>query len=130
MNSDRLFLRISILGISTGIICGAFGGQALTEFFSNYETDIWEKGIFYQLINSFGLMVLVILNKSNYIKNPPFLLLTLGTLLFSFSLYIIALSNAFLETNHIIKTLLIPITPLGGLLLISSWILLLFRIKI
>ena len=130
MNSDRLVLRISILGISTGIIFGAFGAHALKEFFSNYETDIWEKGIFYQLINSFGLMVLVILNKSNYIKNPPFLLLTLGTLLFSFSLYIIALSNAFLETNHIIKTLLIPITPLGGLLLISSWILLLFRIKI
>ena len=130
MNSDRLFLRISILGISTGIIFGAFGAHALKEFFSNYETDIWEKGIFYQLINSFGLMVLVILNKSNYIKNPPFLLLTLGTLLFSFSLYIIALSNAFLETNHIIKTLLIPITPLGGLLLISSWILLLFKIKI
>ena len=75
-------------------------------------------------------MVLVLLNKSNFIKNPPFLLLTLGTLLFSFSLYIIALSNAFLETNHIIKTLLIPITPLGGLLLISSWILLLFKIKI
>lgn len=130
MNSNRLFLRISFLGISTGIIFGAFGTHALKEFFSNYELDIWEKGIFYQLINSFGLMVLVLLNKSNFIKNPPFLLLTLGTLLFSFSLYIIALSNAFLETNHIIKTLLIPITPLGGLLLISSWILLLFKIKI
>ena len=130
MNSNRLFLRISFLGISTGIIFGAFGTHALKEFFSNYEIDIWEKGIFYQLINSFGLMVLVLLNKSNFIKTPPFLLLTLGTLLFSFSLYIIALSNAFLETNHIIKTLLIPITPLGGLLLISSWILLLFKIKI
>lgn len=130
MNSNRLFLRISFLGISAGIIFGAFGAHALKEFFSNYEIDLWEKGIFYQLINSFGLMVLVILNKSNFIKNPPFLLLTLGTFLFSFSLYIIALSNAFLETNHIIKTLLIPITPLGGLLLITSWILLLFRIKI
>ena len=130
MNSNRLFLRISFLGISTGIIFGAFGTHALKEFFSNYELDIWEKGIFYQLINSFGLMVLVLLNKSNFIKNPPFLLLTLGTLLFSFSLYIIALSNAFLETNHIIKTLLIPITPIGGLLLITSWILLLFKIKI
>ena len=130
MNSNRLFLRISFLGISTGIIFGAFGTHVLKEFFSNYELDIWEKGIFYQLINSFGLMVLVLLNKSNFIKNPPFLLLTLGTLLFSFSLYIIALSNAFLETNHIIKTLLIPITPLGGLLLILSWILLLFKIKI
>ena len=97
MNSNRLFLRISFLGISTGIIFGAFGTHALKEFFSNYEIDIWEKGIFYQLINSFGLMVLVLLNKSNFIKNPPFLLLTLGTLLFSFSLYIIALSNAFLK---------------------------------
>ena len=130
MNSDRLFLRISILGISTGVILGAFGAHALEEFFTSYEMDIWEKGIFYQIINSLGLMTFIILKKSEVIKNPPYLLLTFGIILFSFSLYIIALSNVFLNSNHIIKTLLIPITPMGGLLLISSWILLLFRIKI
>ena len=130
MNSDRLFLRISILGISTGIIFGAFGAHALKEFFTIYEMDIWEKGIFYQIINSLGLMTFIILKKSEVIKNPPYLLLTFGIILFSFSLYIIALTNVFLNSNHIIKILLVPITPLGGLLLISSWILLLFRIKI
>ena len=130
MNSDRLFLRISILGISTGIIFGAFGAHALKEFFTSYEMDIWEKGIFYQIINSLGLMTFIILKKSEVIKPPPYLLLTFGIILFSFSLYIIAITNVFLNSNHIIKTLLVPITPLGGLLLISSWILLLFRIKI
>ena len=130
MNSDRLFLRISILGISTGIIFGALGAHALKEFFTSYEMGIWEKGIFYQIINSLGLLTFIILKKSEVIKNPPYLLLTFGIILFSFSLYIIALTNVFLNSNHIIKILLVPITPLGGLLLISSWILLLFRIKI
>ena len=101
MNSDRLFLRISILGISTGIIFGAFGAHALKEFFTSYEMDLWEKGIFYQIINSLGLMTFIILKKSEVIKNPPYLLLTFGIILFSFSLYIIALSNVFLNSNHI-----------------------------
>ena len=92
MNSERLFLKISILGILLAIILGAFGAHALKDIFSNYELDIWNKGVFYQTINSLGLLSFVILKKINIIQKPPFLLLTIGILLFSFSLYSIAMT--------------------------------------
>ena len=107
-----------------------FGAHGLKELFSNYEMDIWDKGIFFQISNFLGLFIMVILKKLNLIKKPPYLLLTLGIIMFSFSLYSIALNNVFLSSNKIIKTLLIPITPVGGLLMVSSWLLLLFKIKI
>ena len=130
MNSERFYLKISIIGVALGIILGAFGAHGLKELFSNYEMDIWDKGIFYQISNFLGLFIMVILKKLNLIKKPPYLLLTLGIIMFSFSLYSIALNNVFLSSNKIIKTLLIPITPVGGLLMVSSWLLLLYKIKI
>ena len=130
MNSERFYLKISIIGVALGIILGAFGTHGLKELFSNYEMDIWDKGIFYQISNFLGLFIMVILKKLNLIKKPPYLLLTLGIIMFSFSLYSIALNNVFLSSNKIIKTLLIPITPVGGLLMVSSWLLLLYKIKI
>ena len=130
MNSERFYLKISIIGVALGIILGAFGAHGLKELFSNYEMDIWDKGIFYQISNCMGLFIMVILKKLNLIEKPPYLLLTLGIIMFSFSLYSIALNNVFLSSNKIMKTLLIPITPVGGLLMVSSWLLLLFKIKI
>ena len=130
MNSERFYLKISIIGISLGIILGAFGAHGLKELFSNYEMDIWNKGIFYQISNFLGLFIMIILKRLELIEKPPYLLLTVGIIMFSFSLYTIALNNVFLESNQIIKTFLIPVTPIGGLLLIISWLLLLFKIKI
>ena len=51
MNSERFYLKISIIGVASGIILGAFGAHGLKELFSNYEMDIWDKGIFYQISN-------------------------------------------------------------------------------
>lgn len=130
MNSERLFLKISILGILIAIILGAFGAHALKDIFSNYELDIWNKGVFYQIINSLGLLSFVILKKINIIQKPPFLILTIGILLFSFSLYSIAMTNVFLGPDHFIKSFLIPATPIGGSLLVLSWLLLLFKVEI
>lgn len=130
MNSERLFLKISILGILLAIILGAFGAHALKDIFSNYELDIWNKGVFYQIINSLGLLSFVILKKIKIIHKPPYLLLTIGILLFSFSLYSIAMTNVFLDQDHFIKSFLTPATPIGGSLLVLSWLLLLFKVKI
>jgi len=130
MNSERFYLKISIIGIASAIILGAFGAHGLKELFSNYEMDIWNKGIFYQISNFLGLFIMIILKRLELIEKPPYLLLTVGIIMFSFSLYTIALNNVFLESNQIIKTFLIPVTPIGGLLLIISWLLLIFKIKI
>lgn len=131
MNSDRLFLSISILGVAIGILFGAFSAHALKDLFSNYEMDIWNKGIFYQIINSLGIMILLILRKNNFIKktNSPFYFLILGIIFFSFSLYAISLTNVFLSSEHWIKTLMIPVTPLGGSLIILGWVLTVLKIN-
>lgn len=130
MNSERFYLKISIIGIASAIILGAIGAHGLKELFSNYEMDIWNKGIFYQISNFLGLFIMIILKRLELIEKPPYLLLTVSIIMFSFSLYTIAFNNVFLESNEIIKTFLIPVTPIGGLLLIISWVLLLFKIKI
>ena len=131
MNSITVFLRIGIIGIALGIILGAFGAHSLKNVFTQYEMDIWNKGIFYQITNCIGLILIIILIKINLIKESKLSMgiLTIGIIFFSGSLYTIALTNIFLDTKHLLKTLMIPITPIGGSLIIISWLILLFKIK-
>ena len=131
MKTDRLFLSLSILGIAIGILFGAFGAHALKDLFSNYEMDLWNKGIFYQISNSLGIMLLVILRKNELIKknNLPFYLLILGIIIFCFSLFTISLTNVFLHPQHWLKMAMIPVTPIGGSLIITGWILIFINIK-
>ena len=93
--------------------------------------DIWNKGIFYQISNSLGVMILLNLRKIELIKKNdlPFYLIITGIVFFSFSLYIISLTNVFLHPQHWLKTLMIPITPIGGSLIIIGWILIFLQIK-
>lgn len=130
MKSYLLFLRLCLITIVIGIILGAFGAHALKDIFSDYEKDIWNKGIFYQITNALGLLLLIILAKINLLKSPSvvFYLITLGIIFFSGSLYILALTNVLLSPEHITKTILIPITPLGGTLLIVGWIYAIFKV--
>jgi uncharacterized membrane protein YgdD (TMEM256/DUF423 family) len=131
MKTDRLFLSLSILGVAIATLFGAFGAHSLKNLFSTYEMDIWNKGIFYQISNSLGVMILLNLRKIELIKKNdlPFYLIITGIVFFSFSLYIISLTNVFLDPQHWLKTFMIPITPIGGSLIIIGWILVFLGIK-
>ena len=131
MKTDWLFLSFSILGIAIATLFGAFGAHSLKDLFSTYEMDIWNKGIFYQISNSLGVLILLTLRKIEIIKKNdlPFYLLTIGIIFFSFSLYIISLTNVFLDPQHWLKILMIPVTPIGGSLIIIGWILVFLGIK-
>ena len=63
----KLFLQFSILSIAISIILGAFGAHALKDIFNDYSKEIWEKGILYQLTNSLGLLLIIILQNQNQI---------------------------------------------------------------
>lgn len=131
MKSTVLFLRLGIFLVTIGIILGAFGAHALKEVFTSYELDIWEKGIFYQISNGLGLILIVLLTNSNLIKKNKWSLvsLSLGIILFSGSLYTIALVNVLFNADNWVKILMIPITPLGGTLIILGWLITLFKIN-
>ena len=120
----KLFLQFSILSIAVSIILGAFGAHALKDIFNDYSKEIWEKGILYQLTNSLGLLLIIILQNQNLLKRKTItlVLISLGIILFSGSLYGLSLSISFFQDQIWLTSLFGPITPIGGTLIITGWI--------
>ena len=120
----KLFLQFSILSIAISIILGAFGAHALKDIFNDYSKEIWEKGILYQLTNSLGLLLIIILQNQNLLKRKTItlVLISLGIILFSGSLYGLSLSISFFQDQIWLTSLFGPITPIGGMLIITGWI--------
>lgn len=120
----KLFLQFSILSIAISIILGAFGAHALKDIFNDYSKEIWEKGILYQLTNSLGLLLIIILQNQNLLKRKTItlVLISLGIILFSGSLYGLSLSISFFQDQIWLTSLFGPITPIGGTLIITAWI--------
>ncbi len=70
-------------------------------------------------------LVLLVLGFNSSITTPAmYWCFTLGILLFSFSIYILVLSDAKGRKLRFLG----PITPIGGLLLVSGWALLLLKV--
>jgi len=106
----------SILG-AAAIILGAFGAHALSETLTETELASYKTGVLYHLVHSVYLLGLIVLGKNSNI-NLTFYLAFSGILLFSGSIYSLALDSVF----GLDLSFLWPITPLGGLLLIASWL--------
>lgn len=117
----NIFVTTGAVFGALGIIIGAFGAHALKKIFNEEQLKNFETGVKYQMYHAL-LLVIIGLNL-NFITNYQTLLyysLTLGIVLFSFSIYGLCISSA--RQNKI--KILGPITPIGGLLLLLSWILL------
>ena len=126
---ERKFIITGIILILISIILGAFGAHSLKVLLEN-DPDVlkkissFETGVRYQMYS--GLSFLIIgLNKEKFqfsIK-PVFYCWLVGTIFFSVSIYFLTLQTI-LELS---LKFLGPITPLGGLLLIIGWGLLLLK---
>lgn len=108
---------------ATGIIFGAFGAHFLKKKLTTEQLQSFETGVKYQMYHALVLLVLGFqLEFDSTLKNSIFLLLIVGILLFSFSVYGLVLSSA---SNKKIR-FLGPMTPFGGLLLVLGWGLLMY----
>lgn len=107
------------------VILGAFGAHVLQGSIPAKALEAYRTGVDYQIYHA---LLLLILGSTDFLagkdKKWVFRILVSGIICFSFSLYLLALN-----------TLLTPdisglgfITPIGGLLLISGWILMAYRI--
>jgi len=119
-------IKTAILFCVSAVILGAFGAHVLKEVLSENQLSSFQTGIRYQFFHGLAILILS-LNKvhftnrlSNIIK-----IMSAGIILFSFSIYLLSIQDLI----GFSMSFLGPITPIGGLLLITSWILIFFSIK-
>ncbi|MEY8761695.1 DUF423 domain-containing protein [Chryseobacterium tongliaoense] len=100
------------------VILGAFGAHALKKILSVERLESFETGVRYQMYAAFFLLIAgYILKFETSSEKWVSILMIAGTMLFSFSIYFLSLQD-YLGAN---LKFLGPITPLGGLLMILSW---------
>ena len=110
---NRYLLIAGLLG-GTGVAAGAFGAHALQASVSPERIDIWETAAQYHLIHAAVILALALHSQADENRwRLPMMGFIAGVLLFSFSLYALVLTDI---------TQLAMITPIGGLLLILSWL--------
>ena len=111
---NRYLLIAGLLG-GTGVAAGAFGAHALQASVSPERIDIWETAAQYHLIHAAVILALALHSQADENRwRFPMMGFAAGVLLFSFSLYALVLADI---------TQLAMITPIGGLLLMLSWLL-------
>ncbi len=105
------------------VILGAFGAHALKKILSVERLESFETGVRYQMYAAFFLLIAgYILKFDTSSQKWISILMITGTMLFSFSIYGLSLQD-YLGAN---LKFLGPITPLGGLFMILSWLILIF----
>ncbi|MFL6589301.1 MAG: DUF423 domain-containing protein [Chthoniobacterales bacterium] len=109
MSRVALF-RIAAAFCFVAVALGAFGAHALkASLEAKGMLDAWNKAVLYHFLHAVALVALALYGTSN---RAAYLLLAAGIVLFSGSLYAMALSNV---------RALGAITPVGGLCFLAGW---------
>jgi uncharacterized membrane protein YgdD (TMEM256/DUF423 family) len=110
-------LRIGALSALVAVALGAFGAHALKpQLIENSTLETWKTAVDYQMWHALALVALAGLGGKDLKLRSINLCFGLGMCFFSGSLYWLALGG---------PKWLGPITPIGGLLLMLGWIMLL-----
>ena len=118
----KIFLAASILGL-IAVVLGAFAAHGLRNALDTTSLESFQTGVSYQMYHAFFLFVVGLMPQLHpQQKKRLFWLTLLGVLLFSGSIYLLA-TNALTLIDF---SFFGPVTPIGGLLLISAWGMLVF----
>lgn len=120
------YQKIATLLIIIAIILGAIGTHYLQNIITEKELKSIEIGVRYQLFHGISILILALnAQKFNLNITKSLNIMTIGVFLFSFSIYLLSIQRLL----DIPMNFLGPITPIGGFLLITSWIILFFSVK-
>jgi uncharacterized membrane protein YgdD (TMEM256/DUF423 family) len=101
---------------------GAFGAHALKERLDEYSLSVYEKAVFYHFFHAMGILIVSLLARTGAVnavaEARAAWLMAIGIVLFSGSLYALAISGT---------RALGAITPLGGVAFIAAWLLLAYE---
>ena len=104
--ATRIAAALGLLAVALG----AFGAHGLKDLLAQNGTlAIWEKAVFYHFIHA---VMLFILAERNFFPKLAWWSFFAGILIFSGSLYLLAVTNV---------RWLGAVTPLGGVALITGW---------
>jgi len=107
------------------IILGAFGAHALKKVLSLEELNTFETGVKYQMYHALFLLFIGLATAlSEKAKKTIYYLVVVGVLFFSGSIYLLATNS---QTSFDFKVIGF-VTPIGGLLLILAWAILLVNL--
>ncbi|MEP6778928.1 MAG: DUF423 domain-containing protein [Gemmatimonadaceae bacterium] len=112
---ERLFVIIGALSAAMGVGAGAFGAHALRAKLEPRMLEVFETGARYQMYHAIALIAVAwAVNRwPGSLTTAAGWLLVAGTVFFSGSLYLMALTGV---------TKLGAITPIGGVCFIAGWI--------
>lgn len=118
------FIIAGAVNAALAVALGAFGAHALKEKLSERYLAIWETAVQYQMFHAIGLLVIGVLVGTSILGGTTSLnwsgyLILAGTIIFSGSLYVLSLSGI---------GVLGAITPIGGVLFIAGWIMLIVAV--
>jgi len=123
--NKKILITAAIFGLLS-VVFGAFGAHGLKSLISAEALQSFETGVRYQMYHA---LLLLFVGSSLYVKsknkNAIFYLILIGIILFSGSIYGLATNEL---TSFDFKTIAF-ITPIGGLLLIAAWLVLLIGIS-
>ena len=105
-----LLFRIAAALCFLAVALGAFGAHGLRSMLEGRGMiDVWNKAVFYHFMHAIALLALALYGTIN---RGACLLLLAGILVFSGSLYLLALTNLRWPG---------AVTPLGGLCFLAGW---------
>src|SRR5438270_1395226 len=116
MADGSRFIFLGALSGFVAVAAGAFGAHALQSRLSAEMLDVWKTAAHYQLVHSVPPVVVGVMLGSRDSKLLAWAgwLLVVGVVLFSGSLYALALSGT---------KAFGAVTPLGGLCFLGAWLL-------
>ena len=121
----RFVLIIASVYGGLSVVLGALGAHALKSVLSADKLQSFETGVRYMVIHALVLLILgFVFDYQTRLQKTMGWSFIVGTFLFSFSIFFLSLA----DTLGMSLGFLGPITPLGGLLMILGWILLLFNV--
>ena len=110
----KLWLLLAAIFGFLSVALGAFGAHSLKNVLNEYGKSIYEKAVLYQMFHSMALLAVGVLQHlfKGISFSPAGLGFLIGILLFSGSLYLLAITGL---------RWLGAITPIGGIAFLFGW---------
>lgn len=124
---QKIFLILGTVLAGLGVALGAFGAHGLKKLVPPETVSSYQTGVQYQMYHAFALLIVGILCErfSRNLINWSGAFFVLGIVLFSGSLYLLSSLKAM---NKVGVSGIGIVTPIGGLMFLVGWILLLVAI--